>query len=89
MDREIGRHAKCSGDLRTLSYKAQTVSARKGAEPIRVDNQDDLVEKINMVISLVNLQLNPFGEIDKNIIRILAKMPALRKTSRWEKTANC
>jgi hypothetical protein len=44
-----------------------------------------LVEKINRLISLVSLQLNPFGEIDKNILTILAKMPALAGSPNGQK----
>jgi hypothetical protein len=69
--------ATCSGDLRTLSYKMERTLAMSRVAPINLHEQDPLVQKINILISLVSLQLNPSGEIDKNIIKILAEMPAL------------
>jgi hypothetical protein len=77
--------AKCSGDLRTLSYKVEAAYARIAVAPVNLQEQDDLVEKINRLISLVSLQLNPFGEIDKNILTILAKMPALAGSPNGQK----
>jgi hypothetical protein len=50
-----------------------------------MDEQDALVEKTNMFISLIRLQLNPFGEIDKNILTILARMPALAQSPDGQK----
>jgi hypothetical protein len=72
--------AKCSGDLRSLSYKVEAAYARISVAPVRLQEQDELVEKINMLISLISLQLNPFGEIDKNILAILARMPTLAQS---------
>ena len=59
--------------------------ARIAVAPVNLQEQDDLVEKINRLISLVSLQLNPFGEIDKNILTILAKMPALAGSPNGQK----
>lgn len=77
--------AQCSGDLRTLSYKVGAAYGRIDLVPLRIDEHDALVEKINTLISLVSLQLNPFNEIDKNILTILAKMPALAGSPNGQK----
>jgi len=62
--------ASFSGKLRTLSFRAET------------KNRDDqariaAVTEINNLISLIHLQLNPHGTIERNIATILERMPAL------------
>lgn len=62
--------ASFSGKLRTLSFRAE-----RGA----IDEQTRVaaIGEINELISLIHLQLNPHGRIEKNIAKILERMPAL------------
>lgn len=36
---------------------------------------NELIRKMETLVALIKLQLNPHGEIDKNIIRILNRVP--------------
>jgi hypothetical protein len=67
--------ASVSGKLRTLSYQAN-----KG------ENNTSLatVSEINALVSLVHLQLNPFGEIEQKVTTILDKMPAIAEKPNGE-----
>lgn len=62
--------ASCSGLLRTLSYKVT-------AGNLTAVEREEFMQKINRLISLIRLQLNPFGEIDQTILSLLESMPAL------------
>jgi hypothetical protein len=62
--------ASCSGLLRTLSYKA-------AAGNFTAAEREEYIQKVNRLISLIPLQLNPFGEIDQTILSLLESMPAL------------
>jgi hypothetical protein len=59
-----------SGKLRTLSYLMATGQVER-------NQQEQIVSEVNKLISMIRLQLNPFGEIDSNILRLLERMPAL------------
>jgi hypothetical protein len=85
IDRLRENIATCSGHLRTLSYLTEVAEIRAAVVPINLAEQDALVKEINKLISLISLQLNPFGEIDRNIISILARMPALANSRSGEK----
>ena len=62
--------ASFSGKLRTLSFRAETK---------KLDDEARLtaVAEINNLISLIHLQLNPFGEIEQKVATILERMPML------------
>jgi hypothetical protein len=62
--------ASFSGALRTLSFRAETKS-------LDDDAKIAAITKINKLISLIHLQLNPHGTIERNIATILEQMPAL------------
>jgi hypothetical protein len=67
--------ASVSGKLRTLSYRVDG----QGQESLYV-----AVSEINDLMSLIRLQLNPSGEIEKHITEILEKMPALAEKPNGE-----
>jgi hypothetical protein len=62
--------ASFSGQLRTLSFRAETNN---------LDEQPRMaaVAEINNLISSIHLQLNPFGTIERSIGTILERMPSL------------
>ncbi len=62
--------ASVSGKLRTLSFRAE---ANILDDPTRTA----AIAEINNLISLIYLQLNPFGTIERNIVIILERMPGL------------
>ena len=66
-----------SGKLRTLSYNATLGDIPK-------DEHKKIISDVNTLISLIRLQLNPFGEIDGNIMQLLEKMPALAEKPNGE-----
>ena len=45
--------------------------------PLPSREREEYTKKINRLISLIRLQLNPFGEIDQTILSLLESMPAL------------
>lgn len=67
--------ASVSGKLRTLSYRLDG----RGQE-----TPSAAVSEINDLMSLIRLQLNPSGEIEKHIAEILEKMPALAERPNGE-----
>lgn len=66
-----------SGKLRTLSYYTTLGDIPK-------DEHKKIISDVNTLISLIRLQLNPFGEIDGNIIQLLEKMPTLAEKPNGE-----
>jgi hypothetical protein len=60
--------ATFSGALRTLSFRAETMDE---------NTKIAAITEINRLISLIHLQLNPRGTIERNIATILEQMPAL------------
>lgn len=62
--------ATFSGVLRTLNFRSET-------NTLDHNTKVETVSEINRLISLINLQLNPHGTIEKNIAMILERMPAL------------
>jgi hypothetical protein len=62
--------ASFSGALRTLSFRAETNSLDDAAKI-------SAITEINKLISLIHLQLNPHGTIERNIAIILEQMPVL------------
>ena len=61
--------AKYSGTARSLHYK-MAKDPKATASP----EYDALILAANDLIPLIRLQLNPFGEIDQNIIRIIDRV---------------
>jgi hypothetical protein len=62
--------AAFSGKLRTLSHRAE-------AESLDDEARIAAITEINNLISLIHLQLNPHGTIERNIATILERMPGL------------
>src|SRR5271163_31860 len=60
--------ANFSGKLRTLSFKVETKN-------IKLEERAAIVAESNNLISLILLQLNPFGKIERNVAIILKEMP--------------
>lgn len=58
-----------SGLVRTLSFRSAT--DKKTSEYLQT------IEKVNGLISLITLQLNPEGEIDRKLICLLERIPSL------------
>jgi hypothetical protein len=66
--------ASLSGNLRTLSYNAATTAP----DP---EIKKNAVRDVNKLISLIALQLNPFGVIEGNIRALIDKLPSLADRS--------
>jgi hypothetical protein len=64
--------ATCSGQLLTLSLKITG-----GDDFAKTKECTDYADKINALVSLIKLQLNARGRIDRNIIKILDALPTL------------
>jgi hypothetical protein len=62
--------ASFSGALRTLSFRAET-------KQLDDNSKIAAVTEINKLISLIYLQLNPHGTIERNIATVLEQLPAL------------
>ena|ERR1700729_1491485 len=61
-----------SGKTRTFSYKIV-----HRITPFNSPEYVDAIDEINKLIALIKLQLNPKGEVDGNLIRLLDKIPSL------------
>jgi hypothetical protein len=70
-----------SGKLRTLSFQAET---NKLDEQVRLT----AVAEINGLISLIHLQINPFGEIEQNVATMLERMPSIAEKSDGSRLRN-
>ncbi len=64
--------ATCSGLLLTLNLK---ITGGNNFE--KTQECTDYIDKINALVSLIKLQLNARGQIDRNIIRIPDALPVL------------
>jgi hypothetical protein len=67
--------ATFSGIARSLSYKFS-------ADVIKANSSEHVtaIRDMNVLIATIKLQLNPGGTVDKHIISLLDKMPALSET---------
>lgn len=74
--------ATYTGTLRTLHNRMLADPKYRESDHFR-----DLISRINDLIPLIKLQLNPRGDIDKNIIYLIEKIPPIAENAEDKRVA--